>query len=273
MIGDPQQFPFWSGRTYTPEPATAAESHAMHRRLGIERIVIVQPSFYGTDNSATIDGLRKLGRSSRAIVVIDERTPEAQVDEMHREGARGIRLNFSTFGQTDPAITRRRFQVAVARMTNRKGWHIQLFTNLAVIAALEPEIVIAPMPVVIDHFGYALASKGVNQPGFDALLRLVRKGKAYVKVSSPYRVSSLPDYSDVAPLARALIGANPQRILWGTDWPHPVGAPLPGHSATDPIPNLPIDNGRLLNLLAVWAPEGALRKIILVDNPSELFDY
>ena len=127
---------------------------------------------------------------------------------------------------------------------------------------------------MIDHFSGAQAALGTGQAGFGTLVKLVRAGKAYVKISAAYRVSSRPDdYSDVTPLAKALIEANPQRILWGSDWPHPAGAARPGTSATDIAPNLKIDNGRLLNLLPVWAPDSALRKTILVDNPARLFGF
>ncbi len=273
VIGDPQRFPFWSGRVYTPEPAPAEESRAVHRELHVDRIVIVHPSFYGTDNSCTLDGLRQLGPSSRAVAVIDDKTTGAQLDEMHRAGVRGIRLNFSTFRQTDAALARQRFQTAVQQLGDRK-WQIELFTQLSVIEGIQNEIMAAPVPVVIDHFGGAQASLGLGQPGFGTMLKLVRAGIAYVKVSAAYRASSRPnDYSDVAPLAKALIEANPQRILWGSDWPHPAGAALPGHSGTDIVPNLQIDNGRLLNLVPVWAPDAALRKTILVDNPAQLFGF
>ena len=155
-----------------------------------------------------------------------------------------------------------------------RKWQIELFTQLSVVEGLQNEIMAAPVPVVIDHFGGAQASQGLDQPGFGTLLRLVRAGKAYVKVSAAYRASSRPDdYSDVAPLAKALIEANPQRILWGSDWPHPAGAALPGHSGTEVVQNLQIDNGRLLNLMAVWVPDPALRKTILVDNPAQLFGF
>jgi predicted TIM-barrel fold metal-dependent hydrolase len=273
VIGDPKRFPFWSGRVYTPEPGTAEQSRAVHRTLRIDRIIIVHPSFYGTDNSCTLDGLRQLGPSSRAVAVIDDKTSGAQLDDLHRAGVRGIRLNFSTFRQTDGAVARQRFQTAVQQLGGRK-WQIELFTQLSVIDSIQNEIMAAPVPVVIDHFGGAQAALGIGQAGFGTLLKLVQAGKAYVKVSAAYRASSRPnDYSDVTPLAKALIQANPQRILWGSDWPHPAGAALPGTSATDIAPNLTIDNGRLLNLLPVWAPDSALRKTILVDNPARLFGF
>jgi predicted TIM-barrel fold metal-dependent hydrolase len=192
---------------------------------------------------------------------------------MERAGARGIRLNLETTGQTDPGVARRRFQAAIERIKTRK-WHIQIYTRLSVIEGIKSEAIASPVPVVFDHFGGAQASLGVQQPGFDALLDLVRRGTAYVKISAAYRSSTqTPDYRDVAPLAKALIAANPQRILWGTDWPHPDSAQVPGRKATDIAPLLQIDDGRLLNQLAVWAPDAGLRKTILVDNPARLYGF
>jgi predicted TIM-barrel fold metal-dependent hydrolase len=130
------------------------------------------------------------------------------------------------------------------------------------------------VPIVIDHFGGAQASLGAKQPGFEALVNLVRAGAAYVKISGAYRSSiQPPDYPDVAPLAKALIAANPRRILWGTDWPHPDSSQVAGRKATDVAPLLQIDDGRVFNQLAIWAPDAALRKIILVENPARLYGF
>jgi predicted TIM-barrel fold metal-dependent hydrolase len=128
--------------------------------------------------------------------------------------------------------------------------------------------------VVFDHFGGAQAALGIRQPGFDALLGLVRSGKAYVKISGAYRSSNAgPDYADVAPLAKALIAANPRRILWGTDWPHPDSAAVAGRTLTDIAPLLPIDDGRVMNQLVAWAPGADQRRTILVENPARLYDF
>ena len=155
-----------------------------------------------------------------------------------------------------------------------QGWHIQLNTRLAIVAALEDELRRSPATVVFDHVAQADASAGVDQPGFAALVRLLRSGRAYVKLSAAYRISTkAPDYADVAPLARALIAANPERVLWGSDWPHPDAARRPGRSSTDLRPPLPVDDGRVLNQLAVWAPEPAIRHRILVDNPARLYGF
>ena len=128
--------------------------------------------------------------------------------------------------------------------------------------------------MVFDHFGGAQAALGVGQPGFANLVTLVRSGRAYVKISGAYRASTRgPDYADVAPFAKALIAAHAGRVVWGTDWPHPDTAAVPGRKPYDVLPPLPIDDGRLLNQLAVWAPDPAVRKQILVDNPARLYGF
>jgi predicted TIM-barrel fold metal-dependent hydrolase len=271
VFGDPSRFPMAASRTYTPEAASVAEMRALHRALHTSRVVVVNPSVYGTDNSCTLDGIRQLGASTRGVAVIDEKTPDSALADMDRAGIRGIRINLETAGQTDPALGRRRFREAVARIKGGK-WHIQIYTRLSVIEGLKDQIAAAPMPVVFDHFGGAQAAAGIGQPGFDTLLSLVRSGKAYVKISAPYRASTQPGYGDVAPLAKALIAANPKRILWGSDWPHP-GTPIPGRSLMELTPLFQIDDGLVLNLLPVWSPDAAVRKTILVDNPAELYGF
>ena len=273
LFGDPRRFPFDAARVYTPETASVEEMRALHRALHADRVVIVQPSVYGTNNACTLDGMKQLGARARGIAVIDQRTPDAALDEMDRAGIRGIRINLATAGVTDPAAGRRRFDAAAGRL-NGRTWHVQINTQLSMIDALKHSIMSSPVPVVFDHFGGAEAKLGTKQPGFDALLELVRAGKAYVKISGAYRSSTqAPDYPDAAPLARALIAANGQRILWGTDWPHPDSAHVAGRKATDIAPLLQIDDGRLLNQLAVWAPDAALRTTILVDNPARLYGF
>ena len=271
IFGDSRRFPLSPARTYTPESASVEELRAVHRALHTDRVVVVNPSVYGTDNSCTLDAVKQLGPNARAIAVIDEKISRTVLQDMERSGVRGIRINLETSGQADPAVARQRFQAGVACITNRKSWHIQIYARLALIEIIADLINTAPMPVVFDHFGGAKAALGIAQSGFQSLLQLVRSGKAYVKISGAYRSSMLaPDYPDVAPLAKALIAANPQRILWGTDWPHPSTAP---GRKTDISPLLQIDDGRLFNQFAIWAPEASLRKTILVDNPAELYGF
>ena len=271
--GDMKEFPMFAGRVYTPEPATPEEMAQLHKTLHMKRVVIVTPSIYGTDNSATLWGMKARGADARGIAVIDDKTAESELDAMARAGIRGIRLNLATGGGNDPSAGRQRLERAAERMKAR-GWHVQMYTNLAVISAIKDAVMASPVPVVFDHFGGAQAALGLEQPGFSDLLQLVKSGKAYVKISGGYRASKLaPDYSDAAPLARALIAANPERIVWGTDWPHPNSAPMPGYGAMDVRPFFDIDDGRLLNQLPVWAPDAAVRKLILVDNPARLYGF
>ena len=269
--GDPEIFPFFSGRLYTPETALPEEMSALHRALHMQRVVIVTPSVYGADNSATLSGMKARGKDARGVAVIDEKTTEAALDAMHQAGVRGIRLNLATGGVNDPSIARKRFEAAVTRVQKRR-WHVQMYTNLAVISSIKDLVLASPVPAVFDHFGGAQGPLGVEQPGFRDLVELVRSGKAYVKISGAYRASKLaPDYPDAAPLARALIAANADRIVWGTDWPHPNSSS--GNPATQVTPLFQIDDGRLLNQLPVWAPAAAVRKKILVDNPARLYGF
>jgi predicted TIM-barrel fold metal-dependent hydrolase len=269
--GDPETFPYFSGRVYTPETALPEEMAALHKALRMQRVVIVTPSVYGTDNSATLYGMKARGRDARGVAVIDEKTPESALDAMHQAGIRGIRLNLATSGVTDPSVGRKRYEAAVERVQKRK-WHVQMYTNLAVISSIKDLVLASPVPAVFDHFGGAQAALGTGQPGFADLVELVRSGKAYVKISGAYRASKLsPDYPDAAPLAKALIAANADRIVWGTDWPHPNSSS--GNPATQVTPLFKIDDGRLLNQLPVWTSDASIRKKILVDNPARLYGF
>ena len=271
--GDPEKFPFFVGRVYTPETALPEEMAALHKSLHIQRVVIVTPSVYGTDNSATLYGMQARGADARGVAVIDEKTPEKDLDAMDRAGIRGIRLNLATGGTNDPAVARQRLQTGIDRVKDR-SWHVQLYTNLKMISALKDAFAASPVPIVFDHFAGAQAALGPDQPGFADVLELVKSGKAYVKISGAYRVSKVaPDYADAIPLAKALIAANPDRIVWGTDWPHPDSVTPPGRKPTDVTPLFQIDDGRLLNQLPVWAPDAAIREKILVANPARLYGF
>ncbi len=274
VFGDPQRFAFSPTRVYTPETASLDELRALHVALHIGRVVVVQPSVYGTDNACTIDAIRQLGNRARGVAVIDDKTPDAALDEMGRVGVRGIRLNLATAGITDPAAARQRFRAAAERVKTR-NWHIQFNTELRMIGAMNDALVASPVPLVFDHFGGAIAAQGVQQPGFDALVKLVKNGKAYVKISASGDGMSTrgPGYADVAPFAKMLIAANPQRVLWGTNWPHPDSARVPGRKNTDIAPLQQTDDGRIMNLLQTWAPDSVTRRMILVENPARLYGF
>jgi len=274
-VFDPARFPYVAKRVYTPPPASVEELLDLHKALRMDRVVVVQPSVYGADNACTLDAVHRLGARARAIAVIDKSISQAQLDDMTAAGVRGIRLNLNTTtsGEIDAEGSKRTLDVAAEQIRGR-NWHIQFYTRPHVIAALKTHIEQLPFPVVFDHFGGAKAKLGVAQPHFDALLDLVRSGKAYVKISGSYRASELaPDYVDATPLAQALIAANPERVVWGSDWPHPDSAFGQGRSLSEIAPPFPIDDGLVLNQLAKWAADAAIRQKILVDNPARLYDF
>jgi len=269
IFGPAERFPFSAKRLYTPGPASIADLEAMHRALHIERVVVVHPSPYGADNSCTVDAVRKLGNRARGVAVIDDTISDAMLADMHAAGVRGVRVNLESYGESDPAVARRHLQHAAERVAPL-GWHVQTYTNLAILAALHDTILKLPTTLVIDHFGRPQAALGITQSGFEQFLALLRSGKIYVKISAPYRISQQPHYSDAAPIARAIIAANPDRIVWGSDWPHP------GAAKRDPAviePFRPEDNGQALNRLAEWTKDRTEVQKILVDNPARLYKF
>ena len=270
---DPDKFPLSQERPYTPPPAPVAALSDMLDELDMQRVVIVSPAIYGARNDCTLEAIRQLGSRARGIALLAPPTSSAECERLRRGGIRGLRLNFETFGVTDPLAAIERYQWA-SQLAAEQRWHIQINTRLPIVEALEESILDGKVQVVFDHFAHAQSSRGVGQPGFAALVRLLQSGRAYVKISAPYQISSKPpDYQDVVPLARALIAANAKRILWGSDWPHPDAAQKPGRRATDLRPPLPVDDTDLLNQFATWAPDPLVRHAILVENPARLYDF
>jgi predicted TIM-barrel fold metal-dependent hydrolase len=271
--GSPQKFPLSPQHVNTPEGTVPEEMSALHRALRIERVVIVTPSVYGTDNSSTLYGMKARGATARGIAVVDEKTPDAEFDSMYRAGVRGARIVSGGAGPTDPAAVRPLYQTSMDRFKNHK-WMMELYTNLAVISGIKDLVRKSPVPTVFDHFGGVQTDLGMQQPGFADLLELVKSGSAYVKISAPYRSSKKgPDYPDIAPFAKAFIEANPDRILWGSDWPHPDSTSYAGRKPSDTMPLYNVDDGLLLNQLPLWAPDPAIRRKILVDNPARLYGF
>jgi predicted TIM-barrel fold metal-dependent hydrolase len=275
IYGDPRRFPLAPERVYTPETVEPDRMTALHRSLGIARVVIVQPNTHGTDNATTLHGMSARGANARGIALIDDRTSDAAIESLSQAGMRGARINLRLRHGDDGDVQqgRRQFQATVARLA-KFGWHLQIFASVQVVAGIKDLVLDSPVPVVFDHFGGIEAALGLEQTGFAELLDLVGSGKAYVKLSAAYRCSvQVPGYPDVVPFAKALIAANPERILWGSDWPHPTGVTPPGRAVTDITPMQLFDDGVLLNQLAIWAPERELRQRILVDNPARLYGF
>jgi predicted TIM-barrel fold metal-dependent hydrolase len=215
--------------------------------------------------------MKQYSSEARGIAVLPGAIRSTTLDDMEHAGIRGVRINLGTAGETNLDQARSRLTSAIEQIRGRK-WHVQVYAALPVVAGLSDIVLASPVPVVFDHFGGAQGAAGLQQPGFDRLLKLVESGKGYVKISGAYRASfSAPDYPDAMQLARALITANPERILWGSDWPHPETRS--GRKPNDVSPPLRVDDGHLLNLLATWVPDAALRKTILVDNPATLYAF
>ena len=269
IFGPAERFPYSSKRLYTPGDASIDDLLALHSALHIDRVVVVHPSPYGADNACTVDAVRRLGDRARGVAVIDDTVTARALADMHAVGIRGVRINLESYGESDPAVAGRQLQQAAARVAPL-GWHVQTYTNLAILAALHDTILALSATLVVDHFGRPQAARGTAQPGFDALLALLRSGKVYVKISAPYRISLEPHYPDVAPLARAMIDANPDRVVWGTDWPHP-GAAKRDLAVIEPF--RAEDDGEALNRLAGWTKNRTELQNILVDNPARLYQF
>jgi predicted TIM-barrel fold metal-dependent hydrolase len=258
-------------RSYTPGPLTAAKLLAHLRRLGLDRVVLVQPSTYGTDNAGMERALAELGPlRARGIAVIDETTEASTLRRLHTAGVRGVRINLHTAGRADPGLARALLTQAAARVAPL-GWHVQVYTELPVIEALAVDIANLPCGVVVDHFGRAHGAGGAGQPGFAALVDLLRQGLAHVKLSASHRLSSAPDAADMAPIARALIAANPARVIWASDFPHSGVRPGLTPEAVHPFQH--VDDARALARLAEWAGDAETLRRILVENPSRLYDF
>lgn len=265
VFADARRFPMDPERSYTPGLADAPALEAHLTGLGLSRVVVVQPSIYGTDNRATLDTIAKIGATARGVAVVAEDTTPAELKALDAGGIRGLRLNLAAEA---PGLDPRPRVIRAAAICADFGWHLQIFAGLAILQELAGTLESLPVPVMLDHFAGARAELGPSQSGFSAILRLMGSGKAYVKVAAPYLASSLPDMSDCAALAHALSDANPERIVWGSNWPHPTGGtgiPLGGIS-----PFRKVDDVANLERLSEWLDPTAFRAC-LVDNPARLF--
>lgn len=272
VFGPVDRYPFDPSRVYTPGNATEAELDALHSAIGIERVVLVQPSVYGTDNSRMLDGLKVLGPRARAVAVIGPETSDADLAVMHAAGVRGVRVNVATHSMNDPAEAWR-LLAWNARRIARLGWHVQVLTRLPVIAALSDRIGDLPVPLVIDHFGYASPTASIAQPGFAELCNLVRSGAAYVKLSAVERLAGRGRSADMTPFIRALVAANRHRVIFGTDWPHTGGTRAAGRPMTDVEPFAETDDAG--QVATVWQamPDDAAAIACFVANPAQLYDF
>jgi 2-pyrone-4,6-dicarboxylate lactonase len=258
VFGPAELYPRVAKPHYTLPDGTLAQLQAATAALGVERFVIVQPSFYGTDNRCMLDALESAGPCARGVAMVEDATGEEELRQMHRRGVRALRLDlFLRSGL--PTVELARFITRSVERTRALGWHVQFYTPGWVVRDLIPFLPDVACDFVIDHMGYMLESDGLTRADFDRLLRAVADGRGWFKLSGPYRLAKDGNYERLRPLARAIVGAVPDRVIWGSDWPH--------------IPEGGRDTGELLNLLGDWIPEADARHRILVANPARLFGY
>ncbi len=260
VFGPAERFPFSPDRSYTPPDSGFEGLWRLQERLGLSRAVLVQASCHGTDNSAMLDAIVRSGGRFAGVAMIDQSFSDADLDELHAHQVRGIRFNFVAHlgGAPDLDV----FSGLVGRVA-RRGWHVVLHFDAKDFAGCAGVLDAMRVPYVIDHMARVPAADGVEQAPFQRLLeRLSNDERCWVKISCAERLSAAKSggFDDVIPFARALIAAAPERVLWGTDWPHPNLARMP-------------DEGELVDLLAAFAPDEAVRDRILVDNPQTLYSF
>ncbi len=257
IFGPHRLYPLAQSARYVPPEASVESLVQTLRTIGCQRAVIVQPSAYGTDNRRVLDALRSGAFAFRGIAVIDDATSDSNLEDMHRAGVRGVRMNIRAQGSAASLD-------GVARLADRikpRGWHMQFHLNVNVMPGVARQLEKLPVPIVIDHFAHAPAAAGVESDAFRFLLRLARSGRCWFKLMGPYRISRQPPlFPDVTPLARALLAVAPDRCVWATDWPHPNAEFMP-------------NDGDLADLLLDWIPDDDLRRKVLVENPARLYDF
>jgi predicted TIM-barrel fold metal-dependent hydrolase len=275
VFGPTEAYPVASSYPYRTGGTTTIEDVlALQATLGLTRVVLVQPSAYRTDNSRLVAALEQLGTRARGVAMIDPDAPQELIEELHRVGVRGCRLEL---GAVDIRNTPRVQFEDLARLAARiepLGWHIETDPGLEELARYHDQIMQLPVPLVIRHCASIPAEQGTDQHGFAELQSLLRRGSVYVKLSAPQRMIRKPDAPDAQDIARALIWANPHRVLWGTDWPHNAIRKPAGRRGNELIEVFqPEDDGHALNRLRRWAVEPSLLYRILVRNPARLYRF
>jgi predicted TIM-barrel fold metal-dependent hydrolase len=262
IFGPASKYPFQDNRSYTPPDLPLSQLRAMHRALGVERLVLVHASVHGTDNSIILDALSTDPVNLRAVAAMTEDTTDRELERMRDAGVRGVRVNLVDRGGM-PFRSLAELSRAAERIRDL-GFHLELLVHVESFAELGEFAKTICVPISVGHVGYTKAAAGgVDHPGFQNFLAMLRDGHFWVKLTGPYRISARSKfpYDDVAAMAKAVIAAAPGRVVWGSDWPHVM--------VTSEMPN----DGDLLDALADWAPDAVLRHRILVDNPARLYGF
>jgi predicted TIM-barrel fold metal-dependent hydrolase len=264
VFGAAERYPYGADLRYQPPLAPLEDYLELARHLGIERYVFVQPSAYGRDNSCMLDALRAMGEKSRGIVDIDENIADAELDRLNRLGVRGVRVNVNPIKPPEPGFSTTML-ARIERLDARCaeiGWMLDFLTPGWLTRELLPVLRSLKSRFTVAHMGMFLAKDGPQQPGFQEFLGLLRESgeRCWVKFTGVYRMSVAPGFADTGPMARAIIQTAPERIIWGSDYPH--------LSFADKVGSV-----ELFNLLGRWAPDAATRRQILADNPARLFGF
>jgi 2-pyrone-4,6-dicarboxylate lactonase len=258
VFGPESRYPRVDKPHYTLPDGNLQQLEQMARALKLKRLVIVQPSYYGCDNTCMLDALAAAGADVRGVAMVDERVSDADLQRMHHRGVRALRLDLFLRSSLPTSDLIAYIERSVRR-TEALGWHVQFYTPGWVVRDLLPFLSYLEADFVIDHMGYMLESDGLTRADFDRLLEVIASGRGWIKLSAPYRLAKDGKFARLQPLVAALVDAAPRRVIWGSDWPH--------------IPDGDKDTGELLNLLATWVPDSEALKRVLVTNPAELFSF
>lgn len=252
------RFPVAPGTALRPPNATVEQYRLLQKRLGVHRNVVVTPSTYGTDNRCTLDALKRFGANARGVAVVDSSVSDDELRNLDDGGIRAIRFNLSY-----PGATTLDMLAPLAARISALRWHIELVVQGARLPELESHLAALPCPLVIDHIAHVPQPGGLSSDAFRTAARLLDKGNTWITLSGPYVDSRMgaPSYEDIEPVAKALIGMAPERMLWGTDWPHPT------EKASKP------DDARLLDLFANWIGRADWQQLVFVSNPSKLYGF
>jgi predicted TIM-barrel fold metal-dependent hydrolase len=234
----------------------------MLKTLGVERAVLVQPSVYGTDNTAMLDAMKVAGKNFRGVSVVADDISETELKRLHEAGVRGVRVNIVDVPNRKPGTLPMDALKKLAQKVKPFGWHMEFLAHVDEFPDLDNMLDGFPVDTVYGHLGYMKTDKGIAHPGFQALLRLMKAGKAWVKLTGPYRISlqTMP-HADTDVYAHELIKAAPQQVVWGSDWPHVM--------VKGAMPN----DGDICDLLGNWVLDANVRKQVLVDNPARLYGF
>lgn len=262
VFGPGTRYKCIADRLYTPPDCLLADFRHMLATLVIERAILVQPSVYGTDNTAMLDALKQAGANFRGVAVVAGDVAAGELERLHEAGVRGARVNIVDVKDRRPGTLPLAALTQLALKIKPFGWHMEFLLHVDEFPDLDRLLADFPVDTVYGHLGYMKTGKGISNAGFQALLRLMRAGRAWVKLTGPYRISAqaLP-HVDTNAYAHALLAAAPTQVVWGTDWPHVM--------VKTAMPN----DGDLCDILADWIPDAAQRKQVLVDNPARLYEF